>query len=81
LEAIVEYGCGLDVHQATVVACLLAGPAERRPRKETRTFGTTTSELEEDCHTSERESAIVWGALASTLTARVRHLGTQLPRR
>ena len=47
MEAIVEYCCGLDVHQATVVACLLAGPAERRPRKETRTFGTTTSELEE----------------------------------
>jgi len=47
LEAIEECCCGLDVHQATVVACLLAGAAERRPRKETRTFGTTTSELEE----------------------------------
>jgi len=47
LEAIVERCCGLDVHQATVVACLLVGSAERRPRKVTRTWGTSTSELEE----------------------------------
>jgi transposase len=47
MEPIVERCCGLDVHQATVVACLLLGSAERRPRKESRTFGTTTSELEE----------------------------------
>ena len=47
MEAIVERCCGLDVHQATVVACLLVGSAERRPRKVTRTWGTSTSELEE----------------------------------
>lgn len=47
METIVERCCGLDVHQATVVACLLAGPADSRPRKTIRTFGTTTSELEE----------------------------------
>lgn len=47
MEAIVERSCGLDVHKATVVACVLAGPADKRPRKEVRTFGTTTSELEE----------------------------------
>jgi len=47
MEAIVERSCGLDVHQATVVACLLVGPATGRARKEIRTFGTTTSDLEE----------------------------------
>ena len=50
MEAIVERckRCiGLDVHQATVVACLLVGPATGRARKEIRTFGTTTTELEE----------------------------------
>jgi transposase len=36
---------GLDVHQKTVVACILAGPAGADPRIERRTFGTTTREL------------------------------------
>jgi transposase len=46
MEAIVERCCGLDVHQASVVACLIVGPADQRARRETRTFGTTTEELE-----------------------------------
>jgi transposase len=45
MEAIEEQCCGLDVHQATVVACLLVGPATRRARKEVRTYGTTTRDL------------------------------------
>jgi transposase len=45
MEAIVERSCGLDVHQATVVACLLVGNANQRPRKEVRSFGTKTREL------------------------------------
>jgi transposase len=47
MEAIVERCCGLDVHQATVVACLLVGRADQRPKKVVRTFGTFTSELRE----------------------------------
>jgi len=47
MEAIVERCAGLDVHQATVVACVLVGAADLKPRKVTRRFGTTTSELEE----------------------------------
>jgi transposase len=46
MEAIVRACCGLDVHQATVVACLLVGDADRRPRKEIRTFGTMTRDLQ-----------------------------------
>jgi hypothetical protein len=42
MEPIVERCCGLDVHQATVVACLLVGQAHERPRKEVRTFPTFT---------------------------------------
>lgn len=47
MEAIVERCCGLDVHQATVVACALVGAPDSRPKRTTRTFGTTTSELEQ----------------------------------
>lgn len=47
MEPIVERCCGLDVHQASVVACLLVGAPDKRPRKEVRTFGTKTRELME----------------------------------
>ena len=47
MEAIVERCAGLDVHQATVVACLNAGRTGMKPVKEIRTFGTTLPELEE----------------------------------
>ena len=45
MEAIVERVAGLDVHQKTVVACVLSGAAGQRPKKEVRTFGTTLSDL------------------------------------
>jgi transposase len=47
MEPIVERCCGLDVHQATVVACVLVGGAHQKPKKEVRTFGTKTRELME----------------------------------
>jgi len=37
--------CGLDVHKRSVTACLLVFGASGEPRKETRTFGTTTAQL------------------------------------
>src|SRR3954464_10042552 len=46
MEAIVERCAGLDVHQATVVACVLIGEAGHKPRKEIRTFSTMTRDLE-----------------------------------
>jgi transposase len=45
MEAIVERCCGLDVHQSTVVACLLVGPADKRPRKQVRSFTAMTDDL------------------------------------
>src|SRR5271165_5243079 len=49
MQVIVERCCGLDVHQETVVACLLIGLAGARPSKEVRTFGTMTRDLEALC--------------------------------
>ena len=46
MEATVERCAGLDIHQASVVACVLAGPPGCKPRKEVRSFGTSTRELE-----------------------------------
>jgi len=45
MQTLVERGCGLDVHQATVVACLLTVQSDGRVQKQIRTFGTTTREL------------------------------------
>ncbi len=47
MEVIVSRGCGLDVHQATVVACLLLGEPGAKPRKQVRTFQTMTQGLSE----------------------------------
>jgi transposase len=46
MEAIVERSAGLDIHQGSVVACVLIGQGDRRPRKELRTFSTLTKDLE-----------------------------------
>ena len=45
MQTLVECGCGLDVHQATVVACLLMVRRDGKVQKQMRTFGTTTREL------------------------------------
>jgi transposase len=37
--------CGLDVHQQTVVACLITPGPNGQPAKEVRTFGTMTADL------------------------------------
>jgi hypothetical protein len=46
MQVLIERCCGLDVHQDTVVACLLVGAPGFRPKKELRTFRTMTRELE-----------------------------------
>jgi transposase len=45
MEIQIQRGCGLDVHQATVVACLLIMLADGKVKKQIRQFGTTTREL------------------------------------
>lgn len=46
MEALLERCAGLDVHQASVVCCVLIGVLGRKPQKLLRSFGTTTRELE-----------------------------------
>ena len=45
MQTLVECGCGLDVHQATVVACLLTVGKNGTVQRQMRTLGTTTREL------------------------------------
>lgn len=45
MEPITERCAGVDVGQATVVACVLLGEGHKKPRKEVRAFRTLTKEL------------------------------------
>ena len=45
MKVLASRGCGLDVHQATVVACLLTGEPGRLPRKQVKTFSAMTNAL------------------------------------
>jgi transposase len=45
MDTIIERSCGLDVHQATIVACVLIGGPKGKVHKEIRTFSTFTREL------------------------------------
>ena len=67
MEVIVTRGCGLDVHQATVVACLIKGKV--RPFKEAHTFSTMTRDLirmrewlhKEGCtHVAMESTGVYW---------------------
>ena len=46
MEVLLERCAGLDVHQASVVCCVLIGAPGRKPQRLLRSFGTTTRELE-----------------------------------
>jgi transposase len=76
MEAIIEKCCGLDVHQATVVACLLTGKPTQRPKKEVRTFRTVTRELQamsewlraEGCtHVAMESTGVYWKPVYAVL--------------
>jgi transposase len=68
MDVIVSRGCGLDVHQATVVACLLTGEPGALPRKQVKTFSAMTGALLEmrewlktaDCTTVAMEATGVY---------------------
>lgn len=45
MEAMIERCAGLDVHQENVVACILYGALDKRPKKAIETFSTTTKGL------------------------------------
>jgi transposase len=69
MQTLVERGCGLDVHQATVVACLLIVRKDGKIQKQMRTFSTSTRELlslrdwllSEDCtHVAMESTGVYW---------------------
>lgn len=69
MDAVLECCAGLDVHQETVVACVLLGPLEHKPKKEIRMFSTTTPDLlkladwleEQKCsHVAMESTGIYW---------------------
>ncbi len=76
MQTLVERGCGLDVHQATVVACLLIVLKKGKVQKQIRTFGTTTRELmslrewllSEGCtHVAMESTGVYWKPIYAIL--------------
>lgn len=76
MRTLVERCCGLDVHQATIVACLLAGKAGRKVRQEIRSFPTTTVGLlelsdwlaQEKCtHVGMESTGVYWRPIYALL--------------
>src|SRR6202171_3308071 len=76
MQTLVERGCGMDVHQATVVACLLMVLKNGKAQKQVRTFGTTTRELVglrewllvEDCtHVAMESTGVYWKPIYAIL--------------
>jgi transposase len=69
MRTLIERGCGFDVHQATIVACLLVGKPGGKVRKEIRSFATTTADLlrlrdwltQEGCtHVGMESTGVYW---------------------
>ncbi|HEX9121094.1 MAG TPA: transposase, partial [Terriglobales bacterium] len=76
MQTLIARGCGLDVHQATVVACLLIVRGDGRVQKPMRTFGTTTRELvglrewllSEGCtHVAMESTGVYWKPIYAIL--------------
>lgn len=76
MQTLVERGCGMDVHQATVVACLLVVLKSGKVHKQVRTFGTTTRELvslrewllSEGCtHVAMESTGVYWKPIYAIL--------------
>ena len=76
MQTLIERSCGLDVHQATVVACLLMVRRDGKVQKQMRTFGTTTRELvdlrewllSEGCtHVAMESTGVYWKPIYAIL--------------
>ncbi len=76
MDAILEKCCGMDVHRDTVVACLLTGALDQRPKKVMRTFSTISKDLhqmrawllEEGCvHVAMESTGVYWKPIYAVL--------------
>ena len=45
MDAIIERCCGIDVHKKTIVACLLIGKPQEKPKVTIKTFSTMTRDI------------------------------------
>jgi transposase len=45
MDAIIERGCGIDVHKKTIVVCLIIGTPQEKPKTTIKTFTTMTRDL------------------------------------
>jgi transposase len=69
MKAILEKGCGIDVHQKSLVACLIVGKPGGKPKTTVKTFSTMTRDLlalrdwlvSEGCtHVAMESSGVYW---------------------
>jgi transposase len=76
METVIERCCGLDVHQSSVVACAIITELHRKPRREIRTFGTMTKDLEALCdwlraqgvtHVAMESTGVYWRPVHNVL--------------
>lgn len=76
MRTLIKRCCGLDVHQAVIVACVLVGTAGRKVRSEVRSFATTTAGLltlrdwlkQERCtHVGMESTGVYWRAIYALL--------------
>ena len=77
MRTLIKRCCGLDVHQAVIVACVLVGTAGRKVRSEVRSFATTTAGLltlrdwlkQERCtHVGMESTGVYWRAIYALLS-------------
>ena len=62
MEVLIETCCGIDVHQKSIVCCILDGPLDtNKPKKIQKKFGTTTIALPNvfDCNLNLFEKEIL----------------------
>jgi transposase len=80
MDVLYERCAGLDVHQETVVCCVLISEPGGRCRKEFRTFGTMTGDLEalrdwlRDCgvsHVAMESTGVFWKPVYAVLEGHV----------
>jgi transposase len=79
MEVLYQVCCGLDVHAATVVACVRRPGKNGRRTREVRTFGTTTAELlrladwlatEGASHAAIESTGVLWRPVFNVLEER-----------
>lgn len=76
MDAVISRCCGLDVHRDTVVACVRVVADDGRPRKQIRTYRTTTKDLsrladwlanEEVTHVAMESTGVYWKPVFNVL--------------